>query len=420
MELGFLGGGQEVGRSCVALSTDQTTVFLDCGLKMHKSPELPLLGTSKQPQAVILSHPHLDHCGAIPLLFKHGAPTVYCATPSIAVSEVLFNDTLKIALQEKKSAPFSQGDVKKALNRFSALGYSHEFSLPGLNFSLLDAGHIIGSAQISIETENKRVVYSGDFKLRETRMHGGAEVPKSVDVLIMECTYGNKAQPPRKQLEEAFFEEAQDVIDEGGVALIPCFAIGRTQEIISLLSEKNFRGDIYIEGMGATINSIYSNYASYLKNGKGFKAALKRVRQVVNKSERKRALEGSVIIATAGMLDGGPVLSYLQAIERNETHAKLFLTGFQAPGTNGWRLLNGEPLWIKTNRGTISKRFSIPFKHFEFSAHADETELIEYVEKTNAEKVFCVHGDDAPGFVAKLKEEGFDAYSPKNGERIKV
>ncbi len=420
MELGFLGGAGEVGRSCISLSTRETTVYLDCGLKMQEEG-LPLLKNAKLPDAVILSHSHLDHSGAIPLLFKHGAPTVYCTTPCIALCEVLFNDTLKIAQQEKKPPLFSQGDVKKSLNRFSALGYANEFTLNNdVSFSFLDAGHIIGSAQISIEIENKQVVYTGDVKLKETRMHAGADVPKKPDALIMECTYGNKSQPDRQKLEETFFEQVQEIIGEGGVALVPCFAIGRTQEIISLLSEKNFRGDIYIEGMGAVVNEIYSNYSGYLKNPRGFKTGLKRVKQIRDKSERKRALEGGVIICTAGMLEGGPVLGYLQQIEKNEINAKLFLTGFQAPETNGRRLLNNEPLMIRTNRGAAYKRFSIPFKHFEFSAHADERELLEYVERTNPEKVFCMHGDDTTGFAHTLKQRGFDAYAPRNGEKVKI
>jgi len=125
MELHFLGGAGEVGRSCIALTTGETTVYLDSGInaqELQPNLSLPLFDKAKRPNAVILSHGHLDHCGSIPALFKHGAPTVYCTTPTLSIANILYNDTLKIARQENLPSPFSQQDLKKALNYF-AMGY---------------------------------------------------------------------------------------------------------------------------------------------------------------------------------------------------------------------------------------------------------------------------------------------------------
>lgn len=421
MELHFLGGAGEVGRSCISLSTGETTVYLDCGInaqELQPNLSLPLFTNAKRASAVILSHGHLDHCGSIPALFKHSAPTVYCTTPTLSIANILYNDTLKIARQEKLPAPFSQADLKKALNYFSAMGYQQEFQLsPDLQFSFIDAGHIIGAAQIIIKAEKKKLIYSGDLKLNETRMHSGAEIEKNPDVLVMESTYGDKMQADRKKVEESFFNDVQDVVDDGGTALVPCFAVGRTQELLTLLGEKNFRGDIYIDGMGTAVNEVYYQYSGYLRNGKGFKAALQRAKIVSTREERKDAIAGgNLILTTAGMMEGGPVLSYLQAMERTDLPNKLFLTGYQAPGTNGRKLLNGEPLIIN-GRGY---RVETPFKLYEFSAHAGQSELLEYAKNVNPEKILCVHGDDTQSFARLLKEEGFDASAPVNGDKVKL
>ncbi|MDP3742569.1 MAG: MBL fold metallo-hydrolase, partial [Candidatus Micrarchaeota archaeon] len=368
---------------------------------------------------VILSHGHLDHCGSIPALFKHNAPRVFCTTPTLSIANILYNDTLKIARQERLPSPFSPQDLKKALNYFSTLGYGQEFKItPELSFSFVDAGHIIGAAQVVIKAEKKKLIYSGDLKLNETRMHSGADIEKNPDGLIMESTYGDKSQADRKKVEETFFSDVQDVVDGGGTALVPCFAVGRTQEVLTLLGEKNFRGDIYIDGMGTRVNEVYYQYAGYLRNGKGFKAALQRAKIVSSREERKDCIEGgNVILTTAGMLEGGPVLSYLQAMEQTDLPNKIFLTGYQAPGTNGRRLLNNEPLVI---HGNLKKyyRVTTPFKLYEFSAHADQSELLDYAKKVNPEKIYCVHGDDTNAFAELLQKEGFDASAPVNGEKV--
>ncbi len=422
MELQFLGGAGEVGRSCVSLTSGETTVYLDCGLKMEANNQFPLLERAKRPQAVILSHSHLDHCGAIPALFKHSAPTVYCTTPTLSVSNVLYNDTIKIAQQQKQPAPFSKVDLNKCLARFSTLGYGNEFKLSDdMHFSFLDAGHIIGSAQIEIKAEKKKLVYTGDLKLNATRMHNGAQIPIDVDTLVMESTYGVSNQTDRQKTEAEFTASIQEVVDDGGTALVPCFAVGRTQEILTLLSEKNFRGDVFIDGMGTQINDIYYQYSGYLKNPKGYKNALQKATVVSTNEDRKQAIQGgNVIITTAGMLEGGPVLSYLQKLEKSSGISKIFLVGYQGDRTNGRRLLKGEPIIISDGKKRSFLRVSLPVKKFEFSAHASQRELLQYAKKVNPNKIFCVHGDDTQSFAELLKADGFNATAPMNGDKIKI
>ncbi len=422
MEMTFLGGASEVGKSCLCLTSGSTTIYIDCGLKMEKeATQLPAIHRGKRPSAVLLSHAHLDHCGAIPNLYKHGAPITYCTTPAIEVCEVLYKDTLKIAKEEKLPAPFSESDLKKAMQYFSALGYGNEFKISSdFKFSFIDAGHIIGAAQVQIITKDKKMVYTGDFKLKETRMHSGAQIPENVDILIIESTYGGKAQPLRAHVENKFFTDVNKIVENNETALIPCFAIGRTQEIIALLSEKKFKGGIYLDGMGKKVNDIYYNYASYLRDGKNFRNSLKKVKTITDKFERKEALQGgNAIICTAGMLEGGPILGYIQEMEKNGINGKIFLTGFQVPGSNGHKMLEGKPITLK-GRKTSELKVALPFELYEFSAHSDQEELLEYVKKVNPEKVICVHGDNTQSFAELLKQRGFDACAPKNEERIKI
>ncbi len=422
MELNFLGGAGEVGRSCFSLTSGETTVYLDCGLKMEPHMQLPFLQNAKRPNAIILSHSHLDHCGAIPTLYQHSAPVTYCTTPTLSISNILYDDTIKIASQKNLPSPFSKADLTKALQHFSALGYKNEFTISkDIKFSFIDAGHIIGSSQIELEIEKKKVVYTGDLKLSETRMHKGAEAPTNVDTLIIETTYGEKEQNSRKEVEDQFVNAVQDVIDQHKTALVPCFAVGRTQEILTLLSEKNFRGNIYIEGMGERVNEVYYQYSGYLKNANSFRNALQKTKPITTKEERRQALSGgNVVISTAGMIEGGPILSYLQLMEKNQLDGKIFIVGYQAEHTNGRKLLHGQPIDFMTKTGPKRMKVNLPVKQFEFSAHADQAELIQYVKTANPEKVICVHGDDTQSFANNLKEEGFNATAPKIGDRIKI
>ncbi|MFH1779872.1 MAG: MBL fold metallo-hydrolase [Candidatus Micrarchaeota archaeon] len=414
LELSFLGACNEVGRSSVAVRTDSIRLLLDCGVKFNSKLETPLFHNTHF-DACIITHAHLDHSGAIPLLFKHNNPPVFCTFPTVPLVSMLLEDSVKVSNFNNVPLPYTRGNLNKAIHKMVSLAFDQEYEFfDGTKFSLRDAGHIAGSAGVELESGGKKLFYTGDFRLAETVFNKSAVLPDEADVLIMESTYAFKDHPKRKDLEKSFVESVTDVIDAGGTALLPCFAIGRTQEVMELFS-RHAIADVYVDGMGQRVNDVLLEFPSYFRDFKAFERALGFTTRVENKLMRKKiAKSNSIIITTAGMLDGGPVLYYLQQLKNQE--AKVFLTGYQVAGTNGDRYLKGLPL----DFGRYREEVNLPVKQFDFSAHAGRSDLIKAVKKINPEKVFLIHGEECTAFAKDLREQGFDATAPSTGDSFSV
>lgn len=422
MKLTFLGATRQVGKSCIHVQLNQVRLLMDSGLKIHDGNEPPDLRQHKFDAAVI-THAHLDHSGSAPTLLHYGDAPVFTAFPTIPLTNLLLEDSEKVALRNKKTLPFTTQDAKRLQKKFFGLPFEHEYEFyDGTRFTLKDAGHIPGSAQVFATDGKKSLWYTGDFNTSESRLHSPAATPEKgteIDALVIESTYANRDHPPREELEKSFCEAVQDALDAGKVVLMPSFAVGRMQEIAQVLNEnKNrVRGEIYFDGMGTSVNEIVLDFPSYVRNAGALNAAIRRARVVESKRERRQITQKPcVILSSAGMLDGGPALSYLQALNNNN-NGVVFLTGFQVAGTNGWRLVNGQPL--RVNDGARMEKIILPFKHFDFSAHTGRTQLFDFVKRVNPKKVFCVHGDAevCDEFARELKEDhGFDAVAPEEGQ----
>lgn len=419
MELAFLGACREVGRSALLVDTGAVRVLLDSGVKVHDHYE-PHAAPAQHPHAVVLSHAHLDHSGGAPVLAKRLHVPFFATFPTIPLAGLLLEDSMKVARQEGFSLPFSAGDVRRLDKLYYPLPYAHPYGFhDGASVELLDAGHIVGSAMTLLRAPGGRtLLYTGDFKPGPTRMHDGCAYPEGpVHALVLESSYAEREQDPRQALEQAFVEDVRAVLEEGGVALVPCFAVGRTQEVLQILHSAGLKAPVYLQGMGEKASQIISDYPSYVRNARALTSALARTKSVIGRS-RFRALEGpSVIVCTAGMLDGGPALEYLVRLNESGKGA-VFLTGFQVKGTNGHRLVN-EGIVRHRGRGV---RISLPVKWHNFSAHASRSELFAFVKGINPERVFCVHGDpeSCDAFARELREQGFDALAPAEGSRHTV
>ena len=417
MELNFLGAAGEVGRSCVLLSTDQN-IMLDCGLKIHNKAD-PHLYPAPSPvpvDAVVISHPHLDHVGFLPSVFEHHNPIVISTPPTREIGELLLLDSAKIIIEEYGTLPYKRSSHKRAMEAFRTQAYHQKTMLGDTALTLLDAGHIPGSAQVLMEHEGKKVLYSGDFKLSETRMHHPAEIVSDVDVLITESTYANRDHPNRQDLEVQLVQRAKEVISNGGHLLLPAFAVGRTQELISILKSQDPELNIWVDGMGVEAARIVAGYPSYIKDAKLFREHMESVDIVREPRDRQQVLkEPCVIISTAGMLQGGPAMGYLLSLN---DRSEIIFTGYCVEGTNGYNLLQNG--YVEVDGEQV--RPSIPVRYLDFSAHASRSELFSYVEKVNPGKVFCIHGDAAncAQFAEELKVEGFDASAPTLGERVEI
>ena len=417
MKIDFLGAANEVGRSAVLVETDHNIMF-DCGLKIHnkKDPHLYPLPAPVPIDTVVISHAHLDHVGFLPSLFEHSSPQIIATPPTKEIGELLLLDSAKIIIEEYGTLPYKRSSHKKAMESFRVAGYHQPIRLGDTTLTLFDAGHIPGAAQGLIEYKGKRILYSGDYKLGETRMHRPAEAVGEVDVLITESTYANRDHPNRQDLEVQLVQRAREVLGNGGHLLLPAFAVGRTQELISILKSQDPNLPIWVDGMGVEASRIVAGYPSYIKDAQQFRRQLESVNIVREPRDRSKVLkEPCVIISTAGMLQGGPALGYLLSLS---DQSEIVFTGYSVEGTNGYNLLQNG--YVEVDGEQV--RPTIPVRYLDFSAHASRSELFAYVERANPDKVFCIHGDasNCMQFAEELKVEGFDAYAPKLGEIITI
>ena len=413
MKIHCLGAGQEVGRSCFLIETDQRALF-DYGLKIFskegkKKNNMVPIPYQGNIDAMFLSHAHLDHSGYIPELYTRPPVHWFATPPTLNIASMLWADSLKIMGED---APYLERHINYAENNFTPLFYEQTLSLGDTDYSFHNAGHILGSAMVRATHKGKHLLYSGDFKMGDTRMHKGAIPPEEVDCLILESTYSNREHPNRTELEDTLIHKIEETLDLGGTVLLPAFAVGRTQELLAVLNA-HLRGiPIFVDGMGKAVTRIYQDNDDYIRDPKAFEHATKEAIFVESPSDRRDATsEPSVIVSTAGMMEGGPALSYLQHLN---PASRLIFTGYNVPGTNGRRILDENKLTIDGYELDVS----VPAEYLDFSAHVGRSGLIDFVKKTNPEKIILNHGDDTVAFAQELKELGFDAVAPANGDMI--
>ena len=412
MEITFLGAAQEVGRSCFLLA-DTENIMLDCGLKIHADQTFPI-EPPRKPDYAVMSHAHLDHSGNFPSLFEHSSPEVICTPPTAAMGQLIIEDSMRI-MAKRGEFPFRAAHVKRMQQHNTLLSFNKKYSLGDTTLKFYSAGHIPGAAICDLDNGEKRVVYSGDFKLEETKTTFASEIPpKGPDALIMESTYFDRDHPPRKELEMQLGEQMNETLENGGTVLFPAFAIGRTQELIRIIRSQNRDTDIWVDGMGSKVNEILSHYSSYMKDFKQYRRDLDSCRTINHRKEREKVLHRpGVIIATAGMLQGGPALGYLM---RLGPESKAIFTGYSVPDTNGYNLLNKG--FVEYDGVHMKPKAS--YYYLDFSAHAGRGELFDLAEKLKPDRIFVVHGDHCIEFAEELKLEGFEASAPAMGETIEI
>ena len=415
-----LGGCEEVGRSSFLIDSGDK-ILLERGMKLTPEETQYPLPVETNLDAVVISHAHLDHSGYLPHLFHESNVLSYMTQPTFDTAKMLWFDTLKIAGLEGMEPEFTEVEIERASKHTFPVNYRRNLDITkNASLELFDAGHIMGSALCKLSFKEKTLLYTGDFKADETRLFNGADLDVGkVDYLVIESTYGDRNHPPRKETEKEFVEAVQDTIDNGGWAMVPAFAVGRSQEIIDILHEYKIDVPIYLDGMGQKAARILLDYPQYLKNAKFLKQALENAIWVKSGSFRRKALkQPSVIVTTAGMLGGGPIVEYLKK-RHDHKESSVLLTGYQVEGTEGRRLLetgkielDGELVDVKCN-----------VKKFDFSAHASQDEMLGVMKKWSPEKVVLVHGDKEvmPIFKQKIEStHGIETVIPQLGKKIKL
>ena len=421
-----LGGFHEVGRSSILIETDESMVLLDCGV--NPGPQNPVqifprfdisqFGLDRL-DAVVISHAHMDHCGMAPFLYKYGYDgPVYCSEPTASLMTLLQLDYLDVATREGTYPPYDQKDVKELVMHTIPLKYGVVTDVaPDMKLTLHNAGHILGSSIIHLHIGEglHNVVYSGDFKFGRTMLlESASSVYPRVETLIIESTYGGPEDfmPEREGVEERLTSIVNETAERGGKILIPLPAVGRAQEIMLVLDRymKNKwmkELPVYIEGMISEATAIHTAYPEYLARDIRDQILHQDINPfqsdyftVVNHpSEREEIVAGGpcVILATSGMLEGGPAIDYFKRLSSDEKNTLIFVS-YQVEGTLGNRVKNGikEISLLGSNGKIEAVRMNAQVEFVEgFSGHSDRNQILSFVQRMSPRpsRVIVGHGE---------------------------
>jgi putative mRNA 3-end processing factor len=384
----------------------------------NHEPGFPMHVPPKEVDALILTHSHLDHSGALPVFYIGGKVPLYTNKLNLELTQLLIQDFIHLS---GYYLPFEYLELKTMMQSNKHSDFGVEENVGDMRFQLLNAGHTPGSAQVLIETEGKRLLYTSDFNIIDSQLLTGASMDcGDLDAVVMESTYANEDHTERSALEKRFVESATEVVEKGGTVLVPAFGVGRSQEMACILTAHHFEYPIILDGMAREASRIIMSYKEFLRDPKLFMNAMHSVDWVEGWRDRRKALKTpSVIISTAGMLKGGPAAFYVSKIGKKANNA-IFLVSYQIPGTPGKELLDRG---ICTIDGKVRKVKAL-YEHFDFSSHCGASQLKEALRKLGGKpKVFVVHGDEGNCelFANWAKSElGLDAVAPKTGDTFEV
>ena len=418
LQIRFLGGTNEVGRIAIAVKARKTQVLLEYGVMLNHEPGFPMHIPPKDVDAILLTHSHLDHSGAIPVFYIHGRKPLFANQLTLELSQLLISDFIHLS---SYYLPYEYLELKSMIRNGKHVDFGEKKKIGDLTFQLFNAGHIPGSAQILLESEGKKLLYTGDFNTTDTRLLEGAKTDYGeLDAVIIESTYADEDHTKRSELEKRFIEDITDVVESGGVVLVPAFGVGRSQEIACILTAHHFEYPVYLDGMAREASRIMMNNRQFLRDPKLFMEAVHSVEWIEGWRDRRKATKKpGVIISPAGMLKGGPAAFYISRVGK-KSHNGVFLVSYQIPGTPGRQLLDKGICVIDGKVQKVKARV----EHFDFSSHCGASELKAFVEKLRGNpKIFVVHGAEGNCelFAKWIRDEvGFDATAPKAGDKVNI
>lgn len=468
MKISFLGAAQGVTGSKHLIEASGQRILLDCGsfqghrAATHEANSVLPLATADL-NAVILSHAHADHCGSLPLLVKNGFnKKIYATAATIDIARLIMLDSAKLQANDfehsKKWAQpgdkifppiYSEDDVEKTCQLFSTAPYCQDSPEwqnlgPELNFKFYNAGHILGSAVTVIKSGQggaaQTVAYTGDLGNNNVPILPDPEsISEPVDVLISECTYGDRNHRPIEEAVNFLKKIITEAVANKSRIIVPAFALGRTQELIYILHKLYKNGDIpalpiYLDSpLANSITEVFTKHSADFDqetwqdfiSDRESPFAFDKLNYLKTATESKmlsQKLGPLMIIASSGMLEGGRVLHHLENNISNP-QSVVILTGYQAENTLGRKLQTGEKK-VRLYGRLFDVRAQI-LTIDEFSAHADQTGLLNYIlALKNLKKLFLVHSEYQPaGVFAQLikeKRPNLEVIIPKLGESFEV
>jgi len=451
-----IGGFQQVGRSAILIQSREGSVLLDCGINPGATKPIeayPRLDVTEfdldQLEAVVISHAHLDHCGFLPFLYKYGYDgPIYCSEPTLSLMSLLQLDYLDVANKEGVMAPYDQKDVREAVIHTIPLKFGVVTDVsPDMRITLHNSGHILGSSitHLHIGEGLHNIVYTGDYKFGRTMLLEPATTnfPR-VETLITEGTYSGPEDfmPSRMDVEERLVRIINETVVNGGKVLIPVLAVGRAQEIMLILDSAIRNGilkeiPIYIEGMISEVTAIHTAYPEYLSRELRDKILHQDINPfqseyfVIVKSpdERPAIISGGpcVILATSGMLEGGPVLDYFKNLASDEKNTLIFVS-YQIDGTLGRRVQHGLGELPMMNSGGKMEVVKVKMRVESIeglSGHSDRNQILGYMRRVlpKPERVIVCHGERTKclgmtGVFHRMFR--IDSIAPENLETIRL
>jgi KH/beta-lactamase-domain protein len=422
----MLGAAREVGRSAVLVETRESQVLIDCGINPGSARPFEAFPRFDVAQfdpssldAVIISHAHLDHCGFLPYLYKYGYDgPVYCSVPNLSLMTLLQLDYLDVLTKQGSALLYDQKDVRNSVLHTIPLRFGVVTDIaPDIRLTLHNAGHILGSSVVHLHIGEgyHNIVYTGDFKYGKTMLLEAAakDFPR-VETIITEATYSGPSDimPAREEAEERLAAIINETLARDGKVLIPVPAVGRAQEIMLVLDQYMKRGlikeaPVFIEGMISEATAIHTAHPEYFSREVRNSVLNEGVNPfesdyftvVEHPSARQDIIEGepSIIVATAGMLEGGPIIDYFQQLAEDKRNTIIFVS-YQIEGTLGRRVQKRVPeVSIFNSEGKIKViKCNLDIQTVEgFSGHSDRRQIIGYIRKVapNPENVIVCHGE---------------------------
>jgi len=451
----YLGAGRQVGRSAILLQTPESRVLLDCGIDpaTTNSNAYPFLDAPEfkidELDAVVISHAHLDHSGFIPYLIKYGYKgPFYCTAPTRDIMSLLQLDLVKIMRSEGKEPLYTSEEIKEVVKRTITLEYEEVTDItPDIRITLYNAGHILGSAMVHLHVGNglHNLLYTADMKFGPTTLlDPAATVFPRLETLMIESTYGGKDNvlPSKRECDMILSNIITKTINRGGKILVPVLGVGRAQEVMMIVESLTREGHlqnipVFIDGMVWDVTAIHTAYPEFLnssirkqifhKNDNPFLSNI--FKRVGSKEERRQVLEETgpcVILATSGMLVGGPSVEYLKELSSGPKNTMLFVC-YQAEGSLGRRIQRGEReiVFREGNKQEVMK-INMEIDTIEgFTGHSGRKQLMSFIHKCQPrpKKVIINHGENSRclDLASSIhKQYRIETVAPRNLDAIRI